>query len=185
MINLTSVINNGIKTEYGDPDELLERVSRGDSAAFEVLYKSMKGAVYGYALSILKNTHDAEDVLHDCFVNIYKAAPAYQRRGKARSWIMSITHNLCVQRIRERSKTSDLPQEDWEPYIEGAQQLSSEDRLTLEQCMKLLSDEERQIVTLHAVAGFKHREIAEMLNMPLSTVLSKYNRSLKKLREAV
>ena len=48
--------------------------------------------------------------------------------------------------------------------------------------MRVLGDEERQVVMLHAVAGFKHREIAQMLDMALPTVLSKYNRALKKLR---
>lgn len=49
--------------------------------------------------------------------------------------------------------------------------------------MKILSDEERQIVTLYAVSGFKHREIAGFLDIPLPTVLSRYNRALKKLRK--
>ena len=48
--------------------------------------------------------------------------------------------------------------------------------------MTRLSDEERQIVVLHAVAGFKHREIADIVELPLPTVLSKYHRALKKLR---
>ena len=48
--------------------------------------------------------------------------------------------------------------------------------------MEALSDEERQIVALHALSGFRHREIAEVLELPLATVLSKYHRALKKLR---
>ena len=48
--------------------------------------------------------------------------------------------------------------------------------------MERLSDEERQIVMLHAVAGFRHRETAALLTLPLPTVLSKYQRALKKLR---
>ena len=49
--------------------------------------------------------------------------------------------------------------------------------------MAKLRDDEREIVMLHAVAGMKHREIASMLELPLSTVLSKYNRALKKLKK--
>ena len=52
----------------------------------------------------------------------------------------------------------------------------------LESYLKLLSDEERQIVVLHAISGFKHHEIAKVLKLPLPTVLSKYSRALKKLR---
>ena len=51
--------------------------------------------------------------------------------------------------------------------------------------MELLSDEERQIVILHAVAGFKHRETAKFLALPLSTILSKYNRAIKKLKNHI
>ena len=59
---------------------------------------------------------------------------------------------------------------------------SSEDRVVLEAALRLLTGEERRIVMLHAVAGLKHRETAELLELPLSTVLSKYRRALKKLK---
>lgn len=88
-------------------------------------------------------------------------------------------------RLRERKRSSDLPQEDWERYLDGREKMTPEDRLVLTQCMKQLTDQERQIVMLHAVAGFKHREIAELLELPLSTVLSKYRRALKKLRHSL
>jgi RNA polymerase sigma-70 factor (ECF subfamily) len=51
------------------------------------------------------------------------------------------------------------------------------------EAMRVLSDEERQIVILHAVSGVKHREIAKIMEMPLPTVLSKYNRAMKKLKK--
>ena len=57
------------------------------------------------------------------------------------------------------------------------------DRLTLEMAMSALSPEERQIVSLHAIAGLKHRETAELMGLPLATVLSKYHRALSKLKK--
>ena len=60
--------------------------------------------------------------------------------------------------------------------------VTSEDKLVLVTCMEKLSDVDRQIVMLHSVSGFKHREIAELLSLPLSTVISKYHRALKKLK---
>lgn len=60
--------------------------------------------------------------------------------------------------------------------------VTTEDRLVLESMLAFLTDEERQIVTLHALTGLKHREIAALLELPLPTVLSKYNRALKKLK---
>ena len=55
--------------------------------------------------------------------------------------------------------------------------------MILKACMEQLSDEERQIITLHAVSGFRHREIAAITELPLSTVLSKYHRAVKRLRK--
>ena len=58
--------------------------------------------------------------------------------------------------------------------------MSQEDLLTLRALLDTLSDEEREIVTLHALTGLKHREIAALLELALPTVLSKYNRAIKK-----
>lgn len=68
-------------------------------------------------------------------------------------------------------------------YIENHCAMTPEDKLVLRACMQQLEDDERQIVVLHAVSGFLHREIAHLMGMPLSTVASKYNRSLKKLKK--
>ncbi|MBQ2325886.1 MAG: sigma-70 family RNA polymerase sigma factor, partial [Clostridia bacterium] len=61
--------------------------------------------------------------------------------------------------------------------------LSPEDTAILRVCMESLTEEELRIVVLHAVSGFKHREIASLLSLPLPTVLSKYSRSIKKLKK--
>lgn len=182
MICLTSTTN----IMDAGSEEVLERyiasIAKGDKDALSSLYRNASSAVYGYALSILKNTHDAEDVLHDCFVNIYSSAQSYKAAGKPMAWILTITKNLCLLKIREQRKTSHIPEEDWQNYIAENQEMSSEDKLVIEKCMTILSDEERQIVLLHVVAGFKHREIAQHMDLALATVLSKYNRALKKLR---
>ena len=99
------------------------------------------------------------------------------------AWLMTITRNLCLQQLRERSKMADSSQEQWELYLPSNDRFTMEDRNVLLACMEQLSDQERQIVILHAVSGFKHREIAALLELPLSTVLSKYNRALKRLRQ--
>ena len=102
---------------------------------------------------------------------------------KPLAWILTIVRNLCLQRLRDCRKTQEAPAEDWESQLPSDHGISVEDRTVLRTCLQQLNDEERQIVALHAVSGFKHREIAALLNLPLSTVLSKYHRALKKLKE--
>lgn len=171
-----------IKVEVDILDTYIERIKLNDKDALAELYHLSSASVYGFALSILKNMQDAEDVLHDVFLQIYSSASGYKSMGKPLAWILTITRNLCLMKLRERKKTVDIPQEDWKQAFDNLPNVTAEDRVVLTACMEKLSDEERQIVILHAVSGFKHREIAENLSLPLSTVLSKYNRAIKKLR---
>ena len=161
-----------------DEAELMEldlaAVAAGSTEALERLYNTAKAAVYSYSLSVLRNVQDAEDVLHDCFVNIFTAAAGYRPHGKPMAWIITIAKNLCFARLRQHNRQEQLPDEDWSEMLADNAGLSNEDRL---------SEEENRIVVLHAVAGFKHREIASVTGMPLATVLSKYRRAIAKLRE--
>ena len=171
------------ETENTLLDTLLGRIAIGDTAALEALYRRTQTAVYGFALSVLKNAHDAEDVLHDCYVAVWNSAAQYRSQSKPMAWLITIAKNLCLQQLRAQRKTADMP-EDMHAFLPAESAcMSVEDRTVLSACMRQLSDGERQIVTLHAVAGFKHREIAAILQMPLATVLSKYNRAIKKLKQ--
>lgn len=179
-----SEINNSLKQgQCKDPvllDRYINGCSEGSSEALSRLYEAVSSAVFAYALSVLKNRQDAEDVLHDCFINICNAAADYTSAGKPMAWIMTITRNLCMNVIKERSRKADIDEEDRERCLSDCIGIFSEDHLTLQSCMLSLSDEERKILILHAVSGFKHREIAGFLNIPLATVLSKYSRAVKK-----
>ena len=166
-----------------DLDALLQGISEGSQVALEQLYRYTHSSVYSFALSILKNTHDAEDVLHDCYIAVWHGAGNYRSQGKPLAWMMTITRNLCLQQIRKHQKTEDIPQDEWELHLSDNGELTMEDKSVLSACMELLSDQERQIITLHAVSGFKHREIAELLDLPLPTVLSKYHRAVKRLKQ--
>lgn len=168
--------------DHKDLDLYIQMIAGGSRDALEALYHDTSTAIYAYALSVLKNPHDAEDILHECYLRIHTAAAEYHADNKAMAWIMTIARNLCLMRLRERNKTVELNEEDWNHHLQAYSEMDQDDRIVLMQCMSRLTEEDRQIVTLHAVAGFKHREIAQFLEMPLATVLSKYHRSLKKLR---
>lgn len=121
--------------------------------------------------------------MQDCYVSVFQHASSYRSEGKALAWILTIARNLSFKRLSARSRISP-EEEDFERYIENdAPQFNvNEQRMILGEVLRILSDEERQIVILHAVSGLKHKQIAQLLELPLSTVLSKYNRALKKLK---
>ena len=163
-------------------DTWLTAIAEGSTDALALLYQETSASVYAYALSILKNSHDAEDVLHDCYLSVWTAASSYRSAGKPMAWLLTIAKNLCLKVLRSRSRTESLPEEDWKDSLEFATEMTADDKVVLHQCMEALSDTERQIVVLHAVSGFKHRQIAELMGLPLPTVLSKYHRAIKKMK---
>ena len=165
-----------------DLEELLRQIALGSQQAFEELYRATDSAIYGYALSLMRNHHEAQDIMMDTYLKIRCAAHLYMPMGKPMAWILTITKNIA--RTKLRSAGRQIPLDDLEEPTPSFDR-DSEEAVALEQAMKVLGDQERQILILHAVTGLKHREIAEMLGMPLATVLSKYARSLKKLKKAL
>ena len=132
-------------------------------------------------LQVGEHPQDAEDVTQDAFVRIWDTAASYRPQGKPMAWLLTVARNLALMRLRERGKTQELTDEEWSALPARAPDVTTEDRHVLRAALSLLSEQERQVVMLHAVTGLKHREIAQLLELPLATVLSKYRRALKKL----
>ena len=166
-------------------DSLIASIQQGDRDALGTLYHETSASVYSYALSILKNVHDAQDVLQDCFVSIFQSANQYTSGGKPMAWIMTIAKNHSLMHLRQQSRTEELDDRDWSMPADSYSEEQTMDKLVIQQCMSRLNDDERQILVLHAVAGFKHREIAALMDLALPTVLSKYHRAIRKLRNYI
>lgn len=164
-------------------DDLITRMAQGDKEALASLYETTKAAVYGFALSVLKDVDHAEDITQDSFIQLYHSAGTYRSQGKPMAWIITITRNLALSRLREQSRNLPLA-ETHLTRLSHNPMVDQEDLLTLDTLLSLLGDQERQIVTLHALTGLKHREISQLLSLPLPTVLSKYHRAIKKLNAA-
>ena len=157
-------------------DKYLDRIKNGEEDALKELYELIKNNIYSFALSILRNHEDAVDALQETFINIYHNIDKYESRSKPLAWIYTITKNIAYSKIRSNKKTINIEE------IEFVTHHNYDDKLLIETILKSLSDEERKIVILHVVNGFKFHEIARLLDLKLSTTLSKYNRAMKKLK---
>ena len=166
-------------------DNWILQMAEGSTQALSQLYEETHTALYGFSLSIMKNRQDAEDVLQDVYVRAFQSAGQYHAAGKPMAWLLTITRNLALMKHREQKRVIPMSPEDWQQQFADRPAVDQEDTLMLQSLLSQLSDEERQIVTLHALTGCKHREIATVLNIPLSTVLSKYRRALRKLEKAL
>ena len=163
-------------------EELILRVAAGEQQALEELYRRTRGAVYAVALSLLRNAHDAQDVAQDAFVRVWEGAAQYRPQGSPMAWLLTVARNLARMKLRQGARQAELSDEEWEAIPADSPAVTPEDRELLQGALASLEDQERQVILLHAVTGLKHREIAQLMEMPLATVLSKYHRALKKLK---
>ena len=182
MLTLLGATEDGAARRDQELEQLLLQMGRGDRDAFARLYGLTRGAVYALALSLLRDAHEAQDVAQDAFVKVWENAPSYRPQGSPMAWLLTITRNLARSRLRRSGRQAALDDEEWNAIPADPPDPSPEDRQVLQESLARLGAEERQIVLLHAATGLKHREIAQLLELPLSTVLSKYHRGLKKLK---
>ncbi len=164
-------------------EELIERIADGDREALGELYSLVSNDVFAYALSKTGNKADSEDIMHDTFVRIYRYAKRYVSEGKPMAWIITIAKSIIYRHNELKQRHTALN----EAITDDGGTSSDIDSVIKNEYVKFLlsalNENEREIVVLHAISGLKHREIAAVLDMPLSTVLSKYNRAIKKLKE--
>lgn len=156
-------------------DNLMKEVTQGSERAFEEVYEGMKRGVFALAYSYLRNYEDAEDVLQQTFLTVKRKADLYRVGTNARAWIFQIAKNAALDELRKRKQRKEgelLREEGVETPV-----------VFLDELTARLSEEEREIVLMHAVWGYKHKEIAEEKGLPLGTVTWKYNEAIKKLRK--
>ena len=156
------------------------RIINADNLLFDLI--QTERALYSYVLAIVKNPYDTQDVVQDTYLKVRASAHLYQKQGKPMAWLFTIARNLAMDLFRRNSRFLSEEAFEMEDTMEYSYVTEITDRLVLETAMNILTERERQILLLHLVGGIRHREIAVNLGIPLSTVLSCYQRTLKKLR---
>lgn len=176
--------NKNRKHNNSEIDEsLFSRIGNDDMDALEELYHQTERTLYAYILSNIKNHDETLDLIQETYIKIMASAHLYKPMGKPLAWIFTIARNLYLSKLRKEKREVNLDSEIIEDNLDFSYVKDYEDRIVLETALNILDKEEREIVLLYAVSGLKHKEIAELLDLKLSTALSKYNRALKKIRK--
>jgi len=157
-----------------NPDaKLAQDCKSGCLAAYERLYNAHGARMKSIALNLLGNTSDAEDAVQETFLKIYRSVDRFKGESAFTTWIYRILVNASYDLMRKRQRRNPEVQEaELEPGTLELSAASPADhplRLTLENSLKKLSDRTRTVFLLFEVEGFKHREIAEILNIPEGT----------------
>jgi RNA polymerase sigma-70 factor (ECF subfamily) len=164
-------------------DEAVLAVAQGNAEALKPIYDEFRVSVYSLALAILKNQPEAEDVLQETFIRVYEKAASYQSGTNLKAWISSIARNLAYDVLRRKRTKPTEPLKEEIVIRENDQTVLQ--RLELAEAFLQLDETERQIVVLRLVAGWRHAEISELLDIPAGTVRWKYRRSLSRLAKMI
>lgn len=163
-------------------DPYVDRLFDKDEEAFRVVYDETKKGVYSIIIGIINHPADVEDLMQDTYIRMLKSLHTYQKGRNFPAWIMQIAKNIALDHVRKyRKETIHDPQEDMQLFeTPSSDQLHPE--LPFMELIQPLEPGEKQVVLLHIVQKMKFREIADLLEKPLGTILWIYNRAIKKLK---
>jgi RNA polymerase sigma-70 factor (ECF subfamily) len=165
---------------------LIWRFNRGDCEAVRTIYEKHKSDLVALAVSLLKNTAAAEDVVHDVFLSFLRL-PHFRLTGSLKGYLATCVANGARNVLRANGSHRQEPLEQAlpiassEPWPDGAAILSEECRL-LARAIGELPYEQREVVLLHLRGGLKFIEIAQSQNVSINTVLGRYRYGLEKLK---
>ena len=160
-------------------EKYVSRLKAGDAAAFDAVYEHTHRAVYFAVFYILRDKMLAEDVLQETYVRALTLLGQYREHTNFVAWLTTVGKSIALNMLKKRARevATDFNED---PHSLGTRE--TELPFIFDLAGKVLSEEEYEIVMLCQVAGYKRREVAEMLGIPLSTVTWKNNEALKKLR---
>ncbi len=165
-------------------DKKMLQLQQGDEQAFEEIYNETRRGLFAFILSICRNYHTAEDMMQTAYIRLRTTIASYRAGSNAYAWLYTIAKNATLNELARQRREAPSDMEDPTAKF-GAYTINETGAPTIALMNSILNDIERQIVTLHVIVGFKHREIAELLDKPLGTVLWTYQNALSKLKRAL
>ena len=181
--------------------QLLARAGLGDRAAFAGLYERTSGHLFAVVLRIQRDRAQAEDLLQEIYVSVWKAAASFDAaRAQPLTWLTHIARNRAIDSLRRaqaQPQTESLSRDDDDERPDPSAMLASDapgpldllgracDQRELTQCMERLTPPQRQSVALAFFDGLSHAEVAEHLREPLGTVKSWVRRALSTLKSCL
>jgi RNA polymerase sigma-70 factor (ECF subfamily) len=176
-----------------DDRALVARVTAGDGAALEALYRRYGRPCYGLARRILTDDQFAQDVVQEVFLTVWRDAARFDpSRGAFSSWLLSMTHHKAVdavrreETLRKRRTSADVLEDsvsDAAPVDDEVWSLLRRSRVR--EALAVLPDAQREALTLAYFGGYTQREIAGLTDTPLGTVKTRMLAGMRRLREAL
>lgn len=168
-------------------DELMLLTQRGNAHAFELLFERYRVRVFGFILRMLNGRREeAEDLMQDIFIKLFKARELYESRGQFATWLFAIVRNHCLNVTRSRAYLQAQRTVSFEAADETDMAASHPERShagnseladRLEDAIRKLPAMYKDVFLLRAIEGFSHDDTARVLGLPPATVRTHFRRA--------
>ena len=171
--------------------QAIERCQKGEREAFGLLVKTYAAAAYRSAYVFLGDRKDAEDLSQEAFVRAFTKIRSFDLKCPFYPWFYRILRNLCLNHLRRRKVRAEVSLEGkhFALFAEGPdpseQAAGAEQKRLLARGLGRLGRDDREIIALVDFEGMRYREVAEILGIPVGTVMSRLYRARKNLGQAV
>jgi RNA polymerase sigma-70 factor (ECF subfamily) len=174
-------------------EELIKRFQNGDLYAFDLIVHRYKDQLLNFSFRFLGNIEEAQDVVQETFLRLYRNRNAYRRIAKFSTWLYTIASNLAKTELRKRKRRklvsiSDLGFEEKEYEIqdlkadtERVADYSLKEKI-IQKAIEELPPRFRQVIILRDIQELSYEEVGKILKIPLGTVKSRVNRARLKLQ---
>ena len=188
---------SGRRPVHTEDQALVERCQRGEVAAFEPLVEKYRERAWRLAYNYLRDREEAQDVAQEAFIRAWQALPSFRGQSAFYTWLFRIVVNVAADRARQRAArgrafgTERVPEEEWDRAMldQGAgpddTAARAEERERIERALQTLPERHRTIIMLSDLQGLSYREIAEVLDIPMGTVMSRLHNARKRLRDVL
>jgi RNA polymerase sigma-70 factor (ECF subfamily) len=174
-------------------EDLVAAFQAGDRSAFDLLVDRWDRKIQGAIYRVLGPGEDARDLCQEVFLKAYRALGGFKKEARFSSWLYQIALNACRDRLRRRRGRTHVSLEELETVGDAGRGLAAPTALELiegrdlaravEEALHALPDEQREVIALKEYQGLTFMEIAEVLDVPVSTVKTRLYRGLGQMRQ--
>lgn len=171
---------------------VMTQVAHGDEAAFTHLYDQLADQVFGLVRRVMRDPAQSEEVTQEVFLELWRTAPRYRaEKGGVQSWALTIAHRRAVDRVR--SLQASTAREAWvaageheRPFDAVANEVAGNiERRQVRRCLAVLTQLQRESISLAYYQGFTYREVSSLLETPLGTIKTRLRDGLIRLRDCL
>lgn len=166
--------------------ELVEKALEGSRVHQEELYRLYADDMYNVCLMYTNSEEDACDVLQDAYIRVFRYLKSFKFDSSLKTWIRKIIVNTAINHYRKKKRERDISlplTENTDVVIDDVlQQMNAKDIVRL---VNRLPAKARMVLKLYAIEGYKHREIADMMDISVGTSKSQLNRAKALLKESI